>query len=137
MQFLTGNAGKARIFAATIDNLFAIVLTIVAISALNTTNAVIGATVASATYLSYFLIFEATWSRTPGKYLQGLVVRNADGTRCSFGAVLIRTLLRVLEVNPILLGALPAGLFVLLSSRKQRFGDILANTLVISSRDQK
>ena len=130
MQTLIGNAGKQRFLAATIDTMFAIVLVVIAVSIANTNNPVVGATVASVTYLSYFLLFEGLWRRTPGKHFQGLEVVNVDGTRCSFGAILIRTLLRIVEANPIL-GDLPAGLSVLLSWRKQRIGDHLAGTLVI------
>jgi len=136
MEILIGNTGKARFFAASIDNLFATVLAIVAVSLANTKTPAIGGAVLAITYLSYFLIFEALWARTPGKYIQGLEVCKLDGSRCGFGAILIRTLMRLFEVNPILLGALPAGLSILLTWRKQRIGDFLGKSLVISTKDK-
>jgi hypothetical protein len=47
---------------------------------------------------------------------------------------MLRTLLRVIEVNPILLGALPAGIMLLVTKRRQRLGDLLAGTVVISNK---
>jgi uncharacterized RDD family membrane protein YckC len=37
----------------------------------------------------------------------------------------------ILEVNPLLLGGLPAGLVIISTKRKQRIGDLLAGTLVV------
>jgi uncharacterized RDD family membrane protein YckC len=47
----------------------------------------------------------------------------------------VRTLARLVEVNPLLLGALPAGIAILSSSRRQRIGDWLANTVVVRRDD--
>jgi len=136
MEILIGNAGRPRFLASVIDNFIAIVLAIVAVSIVNTNTPWIGGTVLAVTYLSYYLIFEALLSRTPGKYFQGLEVCKLDGTRCGFGAILIRTLMRLFEVNPILLGALPAGVTILLTWRKQRMGDFLGKSLVILTKDK-
>jgi uncharacterized RDD family membrane protein YckC len=48
--------------------------------------------------------------------------------------VLVRTLLRLLEANPLLFGGLPAGVAILLSGRNQRLGDLAAGTMVVSAR---
>jgi len=48
---------------------------------------------------------------------------------------LIRTLARLLEANPILLGGIPAGIAIFSSPRKQRIGDSLAGTVVVSRQD--
>jgi uncharacterized RDD family membrane protein YckC len=69
-----------------------------------------------------------------GKYFQGLIVRKLDGGRCDWRAALIRGGLRIIEVNPLLLGGLPAGLFVISTDRKQRLGDMLAGTVVVSDK---
>jgi uncharacterized RDD family membrane protein YckC len=42
--------------------------------------------------------------------------------------------MRVIEVNPVLLGALPAGIAIISSDLKQRMGDSLAGTLVVSDK---
>ena len=67
--------------------------------------------------------------------MQDLVVRNIDGTRTSLTGHLIRTVTRVLEANPILLGGIPAGIAILASVRKQRIDDSLAGTVVVSGHD--
>jgi len=85
-------------------------------------------------YLSYFVVLEALWSRTLGKYFQGLIVRKLDGSRCDWKASFIRGSLRILEVNPLLLGGIPAGIAVMSSSRRQRIGDMLAGTVVVSNK---
>jgi uncharacterized RDD family membrane protein YckC len=85
-------------------------------------------------YLAYFVVLEALWSRTLGKFFQGLVVRKLDGNPCDWKAALIRGSLRIFEVNPLLLGGLPAGLVIIASERKQRIGDLLAGTVVVSNK---
>ncbi len=59
---------------------------------------------ALAVFLAYYFAFEATLGRTPGKMLAGLKVINRSGARCSPAQAAIRTVFRLLEVNPILLG---------------------------------
>lgn len=49
-------------------------------------------------------------------------------------AALVRTLLRVVEANPLLFGGVPAGVCILASKRNQRLGDLAAGTLVVSVR---
>lgn len=132
---LIGDASKARIFAFIIDSLLACLISIVAAGLIHTENPILGGTVVCTTYLAYFFVFEMLWSRTPGKFMQGLVVRNIDGTRCNLKSHLIRTLSRILEANPILLGGIPAGIAIISSERKQRIGDALAGTVVVSRQD--
>jgi uncharacterized RDD family membrane protein YckC len=86
-------------------------------------------------HLCYFFIFEALWSRTPGKFLRGLAIRKTDGTRCDLKCHLIRTMARILEANPILLGGIPAGIAISFPRRKQRIGDSLAGPVVVSRSD--
>ena len=131
---LIGDASKARIVAFIIDNLLASLISVLAVGLFQTDSSIVGGGVLVLTYLLYFFIFEMLWSRTPGKFLQGLVVRNIDGTRCSLKAHVIRTLARLLEANPILLGGIPAGIAIFASDRKQRMGDSLAGTVVVSRK---
>jgi uncharacterized RDD family membrane protein YckC len=131
---MVGNSGRPRIFAFILDSLLATVAAFLAVAALKSDSAYLAGGALCFTYLSYFFLSEALWSRTPGKYLQGLVVVGADGGPCGWRAALIRTLLRVLEVNPLLFGGLPAGVTILTSKRNQRLGDLAAGTLVVSAR---
>lgn len=131
---MIGNSGRPRIFAFILDNLLAAVAAFLAVAALKSDSPYLGGGALCLTYLSYFFLFEALWSRTPGKYLQGLVVVGADGGRCGWRAALVRTLLRVVEANPLLFGGIPAGVSILVSKRNQRLGDFAAGTLVVSAK---
>jgi uncharacterized RDD family membrane protein YckC len=95
---------------------------------------ILQAPVIVATYLGYFLLFEGFFGRTPGKLLMGLVVVQYDGRKCNWKQTWIRTLTRLLEVNPLLLGGIPAGILVVSTRYNQRWGDMLARTLVVQSR---
>jgi uncharacterized RDD family membrane protein YckC len=76
-------------------------------------------------------VFEVTLARTPGKIWQGLVIRDINGGPSNAKQIFIRTLMRILEANPILFGGLPAGLLVATSTSRQRMGDSLAGTVVV------
>lgn len=131
---VVGDASKARIIAAFIDNLFAFVAMMVVVSLVPERFPALKAICFFLVYLSYFIVLEALWSRTFGKYFQGLIVRKLDGSRGDWKASLIRGGLRIIEVNPLLLGGLPAGIAILSSEQKQRIGDMLAGTVVVSDR---
>ena len=131
---MIGNSGRPRIFAFILDNLLATVSAFLAVAALKSDSAYLAGGALCLTYLGYFFLSEALWSRTPGKYLQGLMVVDPSGGRCGWRRALLRTLLRVVEANPLLLGGLPAGIAILASERNQRLGDLAAGTLVVSAK---
>ena len=131
---ITGDASKARLIALFIDNLIACALMMLAVAFVPEDLALVKALFFVVIYLAYFVVLEALWSRTFGKFFQGLVVRKLDGSRCDWSAALIRGLLRIVEVNPLLLGGLPAGLVIIASERKQRIGDLLGGTVVVSDK---
>ena len=132
MSHLIGDAGKQRIIAFIIDNFVACLLSFLVVGAIHSDNGLISATALCLTYLLYFFVFELLWGRTPGKFFQGLVVRDVNGGRCNVTQILMRTLARILEANPILLGGIPAGIAIMASTQKQRIGDTLARTVVVS-----
>jgi uncharacterized RDD family membrane protein YckC len=131
---VVGDASKSRLIALFLDHFIAFALMLFVVALVPERLPVIKAAFFFLIYLAYFVLLEALWSRTLGKYFQGLVVRKLDGGRCDWRAALIRGGLRVVEVNPLLLGGLPAGLFVISTGRKQRLGDILAGTVVVSDK---
>lgn len=133
---IIGDASKARLMAIFIDHLIAFALTLLVLAFVPESLPVLKAVLFFLIYLAYFVVMEALWSRTFGKLFQGLVVRKLDGKPCDWKAALIRSALRIVEVNPILLGGLPAGLVIIASERKQRIGDLLAGTLVVSNKCQ-
>jgi uncharacterized RDD family membrane protein YckC len=77
----------------------------------------------------YFVAWEATTGRTPGKMAAGLRVVTTLGRPIGFGAAALRNVLRAAD-------ALPTGYAVgvvamALSPRFQRLGDLVAGTMVI------
>jgi uncharacterized RDD family membrane protein YckC len=134
MDSLIGDSSKKRMLAVGIDSSLATVLSLIAAGMVNSFGSAAVITALCSAYLAYFFVFEAFWSRTPGKYLFGLRVCQVDGSRCTLRSAMLRTLLRVIEVNPILLGALPAGIVLMVTKRKQRLGDLFAGTVVISNK---
>ena len=133
---MVGDTSKARLIAVFVDHLVAFALTLLVVAFVPESIPTLKAVFFFLTYLAYFFLMEALLSRTIGKFFQGLVVRKLDGNRCDWKAALIRTALRALEVNPLLLGGLPAGLVIIASERKQRIGDLLAGTIVVSAASQ-
>ena len=131
---IVGDASKARALALFIDHVIAFAVMMLAVAFVPESLPQIKALLFFVIYLAYFVVLEALWSRTVGKFVQGLVVRKLDGNRCDWTAALIRGFLRIFEVNPLLLGGLPAALAIITSKRRQRIGDMLAGTVVVSNK---
>jgi uncharacterized RDD family membrane protein YckC len=81
--------------------------------------------------LAYFPVMESLWGRTVGKFVAGTIVLTANGELPGVWRSVVRTLFRLIEVNPFLAGGVPAGIVVLLTRDKQRLGDLAAGTYVI------
>ncbi len=81
----------------------------------------------------YWILLEAFWGgRTIGKRALGLRVVAERGLRLTFGQVVLRNLIRIIDVLP---G--PGGigaLFMLFGREHRRLGDFVAGTLVIRER---
>ena len=83
----------------------------------------------------YYVVGEVLWGRSVGKLVTGLVVVDQNGKHPSLTAAIVRTVTRFVEVNPFLLGGLPAGIVADRSQYRQRIGDMLAKTYVVFVRD--
>lgn len=81
--------------------------------------------------LLYFPVLEGVWGRSLGKFAAGLCVVDRQGRPPGIGRAIVRTLTRLIEVNPVLLGGIPAGIVVLSTKRRQRIGDLIADTYVL------
>jgi uncharacterized RDD family membrane protein YckC len=128
---LIGSMSLDRFFAAIIDNVLAIVVAFIVAVKLASYGEVVSWAGAAVSYFGYYFLSEVVCGNTVGKWSSGLCVRAVSGERCSRSQMSIRTLLRVLEVNPLLFGALPAGIAIFLSRRRQRIGDAIAGTVVV------
>ena len=84
-----------------------------------------------------YLILEAFTGYTIGKFILRIKVVDIYGGSPGFIKGLIRTLFRIIDVNPFFFGGLPAGIAVLASKNKQRLGDMAAKTFVIKVKDLK
>jgi uncharacterized RDD family membrane protein YckC len=78
---------------------------------------------------------EGRWGATLGKFGTKIRVVDRLGRVPGYGRAVVRTLLRLVEVNPLLLGGIPAGIIALSSKSKQRLGDMLAGTYVLYLAD--
>jgi uncharacterized RDD family membrane protein YckC len=136
MTDLIGNGTKRRVFAMLLDNIFATVIALAIASSVPGLGDGTRLLVLCTTYFMYYLLSEALWARTLGKFMCGLRICRYDGRACDWKAATTRTLLRIVEVNPILASLLPAGLAVMFSKRKQRIGDMLAGTVVIAVNER-
>ncbi len=130
----TANTVLPRHIAAILDNVLAVMLGVAVAKSIPEDLLALQVFLFGAVYLSYYFLFEAFISRTPGKLQTGLIVIKFDGGRCTWRDSLIRTCCRIIEVNPALLGAIPAALSIVLSKHHQRLGDKIARTIVVPSR---
>jgi uncharacterized RDD family membrane protein YckC len=80
--------------------------------------------------IGYFTICEGLWGRTAGKLATGIKVVQEDGRPLDWKAALIRNLLRIVDGFFIYL---VAAILVWSTPRRQRLGDTLAHTVVISA----
>jgi uncharacterized RDD family membrane protein YckC len=82
--------------------------------------------------IGYGLVFEWSWrGQTVGKRLLRLRVVDAGGLRLQFSQIVIRNLLRFVDMLPAFY--LVGGITTLLNAHTQRLGDIAASTVVIRS----
>jgi uncharacterized RDD family membrane protein YckC len=80
-------------------------------------------------YLTHVTIGEAFFRRSAGKAILGLQVVTLDGKAPTIGAVLVRNIVRLPEC---FVGVVVV--YLLMSPRRQRLGDLLARTVVISTK---
>jgi uncharacterized RDD family membrane protein YckC len=78
--------------------------------------------------LGYYVLCEAATGATLGKRIVGIYVIGADGKRLTFGAAIVRNLLRLVDC---LFFYLVGAIFALTSQQGQRLGDRAAHTLVV------
>jgi uncharacterized RDD family membrane protein YckC len=92
---------------------------------------------AGAAILFYYIYLEGRYGCTFGKLVAKIRVVDAYGASPGFKKAFLRTLLRLIEVNPFLFDGLPAGIIVIASKSRQRLGDMAANTYVLHATDAK
>jgi uncharacterized RDD family membrane protein YckC len=84
---------------------------------------------------TYNILLEFFWrGQTLGKRLLKLRVLDSQGLRLRFSQVVVRNLLRAVDAIP--LAYVVGGIAMLLSRRRQRLGDLAAQTVVVRLRRQ-
>ena len=91
--------------------------------------AAVGSLLALVLTFGYYIYLEGTYGQTIGKMALGLVVVTEDGGDIDYKPAAIRTVLRIVDVLPVLY--LLGFIVVLVTDRKQRIGDLVANTVVV------
>lgn len=88
--------------------------------------------IASLIAVAYKFVLEGVYGYTIGKYVLGLVVVKTDGTNIGMVDSLIRNLLLIVDNLPT---AYLIGIaLIFMTDENQRVGDIVADTVVVSSR---
>ncbi len=81
-------------------------------------------------WIGYFTYFESTTGQTPGKRALGIrVVALSTGRPPTLERALLRSVMRIIDWLPTLF--LLGFVVALLTSRKQRLGDLVADTIVV------
>ncbi len=81
----------------------------------------------------YFTVMEGFFGASVGKFAAGIRVVKEDGSKADFGAVLVRNLMRVIDVLPLFPPYLVGAISVWASPTKQRLGDRVARTVVVEA----
>lgn len=72
-------------------------------------------------FISYYVLFELSWSRTIGKLVCACIVVDLSGRRPTFKQIIIRSLCRLIPIDP----------FTFFGKRSTGWHDTLSNTRVI------
>jgi uncharacterized RDD family membrane protein YckC len=85
-------------------------------------------------FIGYFIICEMLWSgRSVGKGAAGIRVVRTNGTSVGFWSSLLRNVMRFIDMLPGVF-YLVGSVLILATSKNQRLGDLLGNTVVIRER---
>lgn len=87
-----------------------------------------------AIFWGYYIFFETLWNgQTPGKRRNGLRVIRRNGTPVTAGEVVIRNLVRIIDLLPAFYGVGIVAMFI--DGQSRRLGDLAAGTLVVRDRE--
>lgn len=82
-------------------------------------------------WLVYFTFFEGTSGQTIGKRFAHIRVVKEDGSRCDYSSALVRNVLRIVDILPLLY--VIGIILIVVTDKRQRLGDMLAKTIVITT----
>jgi len=126
-----GTRSGKRYFAAIVDNAAAIIFALVAAQFLPIRHDMTRGLSAYFFYLAYYGLLEAAFATTPGKWYFDLRVVQQDGRPCTAWQAVLRSAGRILDANPLFLGATPAAVLIWCTRGRQHLGDLIAHTYVV------
>lgn len=132
-----GDVVLKRIVAFIIDAIiFAVSLGIVSaiFGAVSETLAGVVSALGGLLFFVYFIYFEAEYGQTLGKMVMNIVVVTEGGDPITYREAAIRTLLRIVDALPFLY--LIGLIAIYFTDRKQRLGDIVADTIVVKAKQK-
>ena len=80
----------------------------------------------------YFVLLEGSTCATLGKRAVGIIVLREDGSKCGYKEACIRNILRIIDILPFFY--IVGAILIARSSKRQRLGDRIGKTVVISSK---
>jgi uncharacterized RDD family membrane protein YckC len=84
-------------------------------------------------YWGYYIFFEILWNgQTPGKRLIDIRVIRVDGTPVAVTEIIIRNLVRTIDLLPMMYGVGVVTMFI--SQNSRRLGDLAAGTVVVHEK---
>lgn len=128
---------RKRIVAFLIDAIaFVVVWGILStvIGSASETLAVLTGAVGGGVFFVYLVYFEAEYGQTIGKMLLNIVVVTEDGDPISYRESALRMILRIVDVLPVFYVIGLVAIYV--TDRKQRLGDIVADTVVVEAKEK-
>lgn len=141
MRFHHTIAGPGTRFIAWLIDMVLVVLLLIVLSMVFGVAAAIVGEYATALFAltsfallsGYWILLELLWDgRTVGKRAMSLRVVGERGLRLTFGQVVLRNLVRFVDMLPALGGV--AAVFMLLGREHRRLGDLVAGTVVVRER---
>jgi len=81
----------------------------------------------------YFTLLLGTYGQTVGKKAVHIKVVKEDGTKIGYVDALVRTVLLVIDAIPYFIPYLLGAILIWTSDKKQRLGDRVARTIVVSA----
>jgi len=85
-------------------------------------------------FFAYFVYFEAEYGQTVGKMVTNIVVITEDDDPIGYRESAIRTLLRIVDTLPFFYVIGLAAIYF--TDRKQRVGDLVADTVVVKTKEK-
>jgi uncharacterized RDD family membrane protein YckC len=79
----------------------------------------------------YFIPLEAVYGQTLGKKLLGIKIIKVNGERIGWSASFLRNVLRIVDILPFFY--IVGLISILLTGKKQRIGDLAAQTIVVNA----